>query len=129
MDWSVLSVCIVGRALRSALSVVCAAALVAACAAPTLPLPPPAIPIVTNDGLPAGQVRLSCPAGCVEPSATVVFTNPDTRVPLADRASAVEADPTGAWTKVVFADHGDVVSIVQWDSEGNLSPSIQVQIP
>jgi hypothetical protein len=120
--------CIVGRILRRGLSFALAAALVGACAAPTLPLPPPAIPNISFSGLPKGQVQLSGGPGSVLANAEVIITNESTRLPAAERVEATLADGAGAWSKVIFANHGDFVDIVQLESTELSSPQT-VQIP
>jgi hypothetical protein len=97
----------------------------ASCASPTLPLPPPAPPIVTPEA--NGMVHLSSLRGA-EPNALVVIVNEDPGVPLDRRVGGAVADGNGTWDADVVATHGDVLLITQ--QFGNqVSPEIDFQLP
>jgi len=120
--------CIVGRILRAALGIAFVLALVGACAAPTLPLPPPAIPNISFAGLPPGQVELSGPPGSVLPGAVVLIVNENNRLPGSERADAAVANSAGGWSKVIYASKGDIVDIYQsYDTEFSSSTTVQIQ--
>ncbi|WP_394820987.1 hypothetical protein [Pendulispora albinea] len=84
--------------------------LVAACASPTLPLPPPAIPSIAPAG--EGQYALRSEHG-VEPNAVVVILNNNQTLPLNKRAAATLANAEGTWEQVVYASPGDVLDVTQ----------------
>ena len=81
-----------------------------ACNSPTLPLPPPALPTVTD--IANGTVHLSSTKG-VESNAIVVLYNRNPTVPLNKRVSGSQADGEGTWEQTIFASPGDVVDITQ----------------
>jgi hypothetical protein len=112
--------------LRVALSLAGLGALLVACEAPTLPLPPPAIPIVESAGV-AGKVMLSSIDG-VEPGAFVVTINDDPNVPDNEAVGGARADENGSWNATIAAFSGDVVEIRQ-EFGAATSPSTVVQIP
>jgi hypothetical protein len=112
--------------LRVALSLAGVGALLVACEAPTLPLPPPAIPIVEEASV-AGKVTLSSVGG-VEPGAFVVTINDDLNVPGNEAVGGARADENGSWNATIVAFHGDVVEITQ-EFGAATSPSTLVQIP
>jgi hypothetical protein len=116
-----------GGFLRRALSVAAAAVLVVACVAPTLPLPPPAVPDYTTTGVPKGMVKLSSTNG-VQPNAIVVTYNTDPAIPLDERVGGAQADGQGTWEAIIYAKLNDSVEIFQQDQDGNLSPPATVQL-
>lgn len=81
-----------------------------ACASPTLPLPPPAVPSVSRTD--ATHVTLSSEQG-VEANSIVVIYNHNPAVTLEDRVSGVQADGNGSWTQTIVATKGDEVEITQ----------------
>ena len=82
-----------------------------ACAAPTIPLPPPSLPVVSA-GATADRVKLSSTRG-VEPRALVVIYNRNPAVPLGQRVGGAEADDQGSWDTEVYAKAGDYLDITQ----------------
>jgi hypothetical protein len=121
--------CIVGRILRRGLSIALAAALLVACAAPTLPLPPPAIPNTSFAGLPAGEVELIGAPGSVEPNAIVFTYNTDPQLAAKHRVGGSQALGDGSWQAVIFGKSGDVVEVSQQGVDGEWSPATDVTIP
>ena len=77
-------------ALVAIASVTCAIA----CASPTLPLPPPGIPSITDQGVPAGEVQLSSVSGA-EPNALVLVYNQNPSLSDTERGALTQADGTG----------------------------------
>ena len=98
-----------------------------ACAAPTLPLPPPAIPAISTAGLPAGKVKLSSMQGA-EPNALVVTYNRNPGLPLDQRVGGAQADGSGSWDAVISASTGDVVDVTE-EIGTTRSPPTSVVIP
>ena len=97
-----------------------------ACASPTIPLPPPALPTVTASSTP-GHVHLSSKSGA-EPNAIIVIVNQNTSIPADQRVSGSEADGSGSWDADVLASKGDVLEITE--TSGTVtSPSTTVQVP
>jgi hypothetical protein len=88
-----------------------APALAGACAAPTIPLPPPSLPSVSAGSTP-DKVKLTSVRG-VEPHALVVVYNRNPSVPLGQRVGGAEADEHGSWETEVYAKSGDVLDITQ----------------
>ncbi len=82
----------------------------AACASPTLPLPPPALPSVTPAG--DGQVTLSSQHG-VEPNAIVVIYNHNDTLPREKRVFGTLADPEGNWDQTIYAAPMDTIDVSQ----------------
>ena len=99
--------------------------LCVACASPTLPLPPPQTPSVTEVSM--GKVTLRSDRGA-QPHAIIVIVNQEERVPVAERANAVEADDLGSWEKTITAGSGDVIDITQEFDTGDKSPPITIRI-
>lgn len=82
--------------------------LVVACASPTLPLPPPEIPTMTN-GSTAGTIHLS--GANAEPGALVVVLN-DNAGPV-NRGVESDVIADGTWSANIVAKNGDVLTITQ----------------
>ena len=87
-------------------------ALLVACASPTLPLPPPAVPDL-GAGTDADHVKLSAPCSGGEPDAVIVIVNTNTAVPDDQAVSGALVDACGAWDSNVYAHTGDVLDITQ----------------
>lgn len=96
-----------GRYLRACALVVAVGAAWAACNGPTLPLPPPATPMLVVDPA-AGTVTLVGGVGNVAPDALVVVYNEDLELGV-----VVLADRQGAWTATVQAIVGHTLSVWQ----------------
>ena len=109
------------RMMRGALAL----AFASACAAPTLPLPPPATPSVRE--LAAGRFLLVGERGA-EPHAIVVIYNRNPAMTLADRVEATEADAEGSWRQEIAASPDDIVDIWQ-EGESTRSPPITIKLP
>jgi hypothetical protein len=101
-----------------------AVAFAVACASPTLPLPPPSIPSISQTD--ATHVTLSSVRG-VEANAIVVIYNRNPAVSLQQRVTGVEADAEGTWTQVIVASDGDIVDITQ-EFGTTQSPPTTIQI-
>jgi hypothetical protein len=102
------------------------AAWVAACAAPTLPLPPPSEPTIAPQGT-AGTYRLSSERGA-QGNAIIVIINRNPDVPRNKRVSGAQADAEGTWEAQVIAQPGDALDITQ-EFGTTRSPSITVVVP
>jgi hypothetical protein len=125
-----------GCVLRAGLSFSGVGALIVACAAPTLPLPPPAIPIVDSADLPAAKVKLSVKLSSVNgalPNAIIQTYDPNTNLPDDERVGGAQADENGSWDTTIDAFHGDEVEVTQeivTDEMGlEVSPFTLVLIP
>lgn len=98
-------------ARRSALAV--ALLLVAvACTSPTLPLPPPAAPLISSDSSQPDHFKLSSVEGA-EPNALIIIVNRRESLPRSMRVSGTIADERGSWDATVIAAAGDVLDISQ----------------
>jgi hypothetical protein len=104
-----------------------AATALFACVSPTLPLPPPAIPSFSTQGVPPGEVELQSVRGA-EPNAIIVIYNQNPTIPLDKRAAATLADANGSWDAAITGSTGDYLEISQQTGTLN-SPSTSVQIP
>jgi hypothetical protein len=119
--------CILGRILRGALSIALAVGLIAACVAPTLPLPPPDNPNMEPVPGSPGQVKLVSGPGGAEPAAFILIESENTSLPLTERTGSALTDSKGAWSAVIYANKGDYVNISQIYGTQE-SPSNTVQI-
>jgi hypothetical protein len=99
----------------------------AACASPTLPLPPPLEPTVAA-GADANHFKLTAGCGAAESGALIVIENADTSIANDLRVSGSLTSGCGAWDATVYAKQGDVLNITQSDGT-NVSPPVVVQIP
>ena len=126
---SCYTVCAMVRKWRPSWSftVVGFVALVAACASPTLPLPPPAVPDVAYSQTDPTMVHLTSVRGA-EPNAIIVIFNASAAVPLDKRVTGSQADAEGTWDANVVASRGDVLEITQ-ESGVTRSPPADVQVP
>jgi hypothetical protein len=102
-----------------------ALAALVACASPTLPLPPPAIPTIDTSTA-AGKVHLTSRGGA-EPNAIVIIINRNPTLALNSRVFGAQADGYGSWDAEVTASNGDVLEITQ-EIGTERSPSILVQV-
>ncbi len=84
------------------------ATVAVACASPTLPLPPPEAPSMTN-GVTPGTVHLS--GANAEPGALVVVIN-DGAGPV-DKGVVSGVRANGTWDADILAKNGDVLTITQ----------------
>jgi hypothetical protein len=96
-----------------------------ACASPTLPLPPPAVPTI-DPGPMAGQVHLSSPCGGAETGATVLVI--DNNETAAKRDAVTVADNCGAWSLDAYANKGDYLQVQQIVGS-EISSSVSVPVP
>jgi hypothetical protein len=87
------------------------AALALACTSPTLPLPPPAAPLISVGSSP-DTFKLTSIQGS-EPNALIVIVNRDEALPRDKRVTGTIADGVGTWDAVVIAKVGDVLDISQ----------------
>jgi len=104
-----------------------AGALALACASPTLPLPPPAIPSVAS-GSDADHVKLSAQCGGAEANAIIVIVNSNTSVPGDLSVTGSRADGCGAWDANVYAHAGDYLDVTQEFGTTRSSPVV-VEVP
>jgi hypothetical protein len=102
------------------------AAWVAACAAPTLPLPPPSEPTISPQAT-AGTYRLSSERGA-QGNAIIVIVNRNPDIPRNKRVSGAQADAEGSWDAEVVAMPGDALDITH-EFGSTRSPSITVVVP
>src|SRR3954462_3287807 len=103
-----------------------ALAWVVACARPTLPLPPPAMPTIEISSVP-GKVHLASTHGA-EPNAIVVIVNRNPAIPRDARVSGTQADEFGSWDADVLASSGDVLDISQeFGNTRSTSTTIQIR--
>ena len=98
-----------------------------ACVSPTLPLPPPATPEVT-EGVDADHVLLSSPCGGVQGYADVEIINTNPNVPSGDVGIVAGASVCGAWSAQVYAHTGDVLNVMQ-QYAAQTSPPLTFQVP
>ncbi len=110
--------------LRSALGVAAFSVLVA-CAAPTLPLPPPAIPTIDSGSTPL-TIRLS--SGGAIANALIVVVNRNTNLPGNERVAGAIADAAGNWSLEIRASSGDVLELTQ-EVDSAQSPSVTFVVP
>jgi hypothetical protein len=101
------------------------AALAIACTSPTLPLPPPATPLISS-GLEPDTFKLTSIDGA-EPNALIVIVNRNESLPRSKRVSGTIADATGSWDAIVIAKIGDVLDISQ-ESGTTRSPGTTVTV-
>ncbi len=114
------------RALRHA--VLAATVFVAiACASPTLPLPPPAVPTIAQSTTDPTKYHLVSTRGA-EANAIIVVVNPNPALPLDKRVSGSQADVSGSWDCDVQATRGDVLEITQEFGSTRSTPT-NVQVP
>jgi hypothetical protein len=96
-----------------------------ACTSPTLPLPPPAAPIISVGSTP-DTVRLASVDGA-EPNALIVIVNRNEALPRDKRVTGTIADERGSWEATVIAAAGDVLDISQ-ESGSTRSPITTVTV-
>lgn len=93
----------------------CVAALALGCASgctsPTLPLPPPAAPLISS-GTSPDTFKLTSMQGA-EPNALIVVVNRDETLARDKRVTGTIADGNGSWDATVIAKTGDVLDISQ----------------
>ena len=87
------------------------AALALACTSPTLPLPPPATPVISTGSSP-DTFKLASIQGA-EPNALIVIVNRDETLARDKRVTGTIADGQGSWDANVIAKVGDVLDISQ----------------
>jgi hypothetical protein len=100
--------------------------LALACASPTLPLPPPVLPMQTA-GVDADHITLSGACGSVENSAVVLVINANPQVAGDKAVSGALASTCGQWDASVFAHSGDTLEVTQLAGT-QTSPSTTVQV-
>ncbi len=81
------------------------------CVSPTLPLPPPAAPLISNGSEP-DTFKLASNEGA-EPNALIVIVNRNDALPRNKRVTGTLADERGSWDATVVAKVGDVLDISQ----------------
>lgn len=103
------------------------AGVLLACASPTLPLPPPEAPTMTNGSTP-GMVHLIGAPGSAEAGAQIVVVN-DFAGPV-DKGTVSEVIADGSWQADVVAKNGDVLTITQvFGSSASTSIKVTVKVP
>jgi hypothetical protein len=101
------------------------AALALACTSPTLPLPPPASPVISVGSEP-DTFKLGSIEGAL-PNALIVIVNRNEELPPYKRVSGTIADAHGSWTAIVTARVGDLLDITQ-ESGATSSPGTTVTV-
>jgi hypothetical protein len=96
-----------------------------ACTSPTLPLPPPAAPLISLGSSP-DTFHLASIDGA-EPNALIVIVNRNEAFPRDKRVTGTIADERGSWEANVIAKVGDVLDISQ-ESGTTRSPGTTVTI-
>lgn len=102
-------------------------ALLVACASPTLPLPPPATPVITP-GPDTDHITLSGPCGGAEPNAVIVTINTSPTVPADEAVGGSIVGACGSWDATIYAHSGDVVDVTQEIGTTRSQP-LAIQIP
>lgn len=110
---------------RGARSAVALGLLAFACASPTLPLPPPALPTVSV-GTEPSTYRLASDKGAL-PNALVVVVNRNPSLSLDARVDGTFADELGSWQIEIPGQAGDIVDISQ-ESGDQSSPVTSVTL-
>lgn len=100
-------------------------AVAAACASPTLPLPPPDAPSITT-GTESGTFLLSSERGA-SPGALILAINRNEGLPPERRIAGTFADDDGSWQLQVYAQVGDVLDLSQETTDAK-SSTISVTI-
>lgn len=111
---------------RVLLATLLAGVLASGCLAPSLPLPPPALPVATasSDGDP-NKVHL---AGNGVEAHAIILVYSLSEPNLGKRVGGAEADDVGRWQTDVFARKGDRLAISQILGHES-SPSIDFVVP
>ena len=102
-----------------------ALSLAMACTSPTLPLPPPAAPLISVGTTP-DTFDLASIDGA-EPNALIVIVNRNESLPRNRRVTGTIADERGSWDATVIASVGDVLDISQ-ESGSTRSPGTTVTV-
>jgi hypothetical protein len=106
--------------------VVASLAIVIACTAPTLPLPPPAAPSISVGSEP-GTFHLKGEKGGAIANALLIVVNRNETIPRDKRVTGTIAEADGSWDLDVFGFAGDFVDISQEDGTTR-SPATTVQL-
>lgn len=96
-----------------------------ACISPTLPLPPPTTPTISEGSAP-DMVKLSSERG-VQPNALVVVVNLNDERPRHRRVAGTFADENGSWELEIHALPGDRLDVTQ-ESQSVQSPPTTVTV-
>lgn len=99
--------------------------LALACTSPTLPLPPPAAPVISV-GTEPDTFRLASIDGA-DPNALIVIVNRNEALPRNQRVTGTIADERGSWDVTVKAKLDDVLDISQ-ESGSTRSPVTTVTV-
>jgi len=102
---------LLGALVFLALPAAVTVATTSACTSPTLPLPPPAAPLISIGSSP-DTFKLSSVDGA-EPNALIVVVNRNEMLPRDKRVTGTIADGSGSWDATVTAAVGDVLDISQ----------------
>ncbi len=106
------------------------AALAAACASPTLPLPPPE-EIAVAPGPDADHVTLTAMCGGAPRNVVIIVVNEGftAPVPLDKAVGGAITDPTcGKWDSTVYAHSGDLLDIT-YELSGQISQPALLRVP
>lgn len=95
------------------------------CLSPTLPLPPPASPIISSGSAP-DTFKLTSLNGA-QPNALIIIVNRNESLARDKRVSGTIADESGSWDATVIAKVGDSLDITQ-ESGTASSPATTVTV-
>jgi hypothetical protein len=98
-----------------------------ACVSPTLPLPPPETPIISQ-GSALNRFVLTAGKGGAKQNAFIITINQNPTIPREERVAGTQAEADGSWRVELFAEPGDRIDITQ-ESGTERSPSLSVTIP
>lgn len=97
------------------------------CMSPTLPLPPPEMPSVTQGSEPNRYV-LAGRQGSAEANAFIITFNLNPTLARDQRVAGTQADELGQWRVEIWAKPGDRVDLTQ-EVGTSRSPSLSITIP
>ena len=112
-------------ALSGVVSVVGVTGSSVSCVSPTLPLPPPAAPIIST-GTEPDTFHLASVNGSL-PNALIIIVNRNEALARDKRVSGTIADANGSWDATVIAKVGDALYISQ-ESGTTSSPNTTVTV-
>jgi hypothetical protein len=97
------------------------------CVSPTLPLPPPETPLISQGSAP-NRFVLTGGKGSALPDAFIIAFNLSPSLPREQRVTGTQADEEGRWRIELFASPGDRVDLTQ-ERGDTRSPALSVSIP
>lgn len=115
------------RGVLVALGLAIGPLVLGACVSPTLPLPPPETPIISQ-GSALNRFVLTTGKGGAKANAFIITINQNPTIPREERVAGTQAEADGSWRVELFAEPGDRIDITQ-ESGTERSPSLSVTIP